>query len=726
MNRPTARLQFSALALLLGLAVTVSYAPALKGGFIWDDESYVTENTNLRSAAGLRDIWLSPGSSPQYYPLVFTSFWAEYRLWGLRPLGFHLTNVALHLANALLLWWLLRSLAVPGAWLAAAIWGLHPVNVESVAWITERKNVLSGIFYLATLLLFVRPGAGRDAADDTDGAFLPASRARLLAAYGCFFCALLSKTVTATLPLALVLLWWWKGISISARRLRLLAPLFAAGAGLASVTLWMEKYHVGAQGDEWALTLPQRFLVAGRALWFYAGKLLWPADLAFIYPRWDVQGAPWAHYLYPAAAAAVIAAFWLLRRRLGRGPLAAVLFFGVTLAPALGFIDYYPMRFSFVADHFAYLASIGIVVPAVALLHRGLDYGPARISRHARDPLGGRSASIGRAAAVALLVPLALLTWRQSGIYLDLETLWRDTIRKNPGAWMTHNNLGVALADRGQTAEAIEHYLTAVKLRPDFADGWVNLGDSYLVEGRTLEAIDQYLHGLRLTHILPKAHTGLGAALGRLGRAEEARAHLEEALRQDPKSEEARFQLALIPASYGDPATAERRLVDLLQLNPSHVRALLLLGDVLSAQGRATEALQRYREASRLRPDSAEAHNRIGVLLADRGERREAEAAFVRALSLKPDFAEAAYNLGRLLDLEGRRVEAVARYRSALAANPRAPEVRNNLGVDLILLGDVEQGLDQLREALRLSPGDQEARRNLQLFEQEAAQQAVR
>jgi Flp pilus assembly protein TadD len=646
-------------ALVLAAAVASSYLPAVRGGFVWDDDSYVTENRTLRSAGGLKEIWLSPGSTPQYYPLVFTSFWAEYRLWRLRPLGYHLVNVVLHIANTLFVWWLFRSLAVPGAWLAAAIWGLHPVNVESVAWITERKNVLSGFFYLASLLAFVR------------------ARPPYPVAAGLFGCALLSTSVTATLPLALVLIWWWKGTDIGFRKMFSLLPLLAAGAAFAGMTLWMERFHVGAQGEDWALTLSDRLLIAGRAVWFYAGKLLWPADLSFIYPRWDVRGAPWSQCLYPLAAVGVVAALWFLRAKVGRGPLAAVLYFIGTLAPALGFVDIYPMRFSFVADHFTYLASIGLVALFAAVLDRALSGAISRLSRGATEDRKQTHRILrGAVAAFILLLPLGILTWRQGGIYRDLETLWRDTTEKNPAAWIAHNNLAVILADRGRTGEAIRHYGEALNVRPELADARVNLGNALLAEGRTEEAVTTYRRALQFDGRLPHGHLGLGVALERSGKVEEARAHYEEALRLDPDFEDARYRLALTSAGLRDWRNAEWQLDEVLRLNPAHAKARVRLADVLVAQGRDAEAENHYREALLVGPEVPEAHNGLGILLAGRGDLKEAEASFSRAIALKPDFAEAHYNLCRLLHLEGRTAEAAEHCRRASASGP---EARRNL-----------------------------------------------
>ncbi|HOW90547.1 MAG TPA: hypothetical protein PL037_09700, partial [Elusimicrobiales bacterium] len=319
-------------AVFLVCMTALAYLPALRdGGYIWDDKAHVSGCHFLENAAGLRAIWTRIGSrnggTQQYYPLTYTSFWAEYRLWGPDPAGYHLTNVLLHGLNAALVWLILLRLRVPGALLAALIFALHPVHVESVAWITQRKNVLSGFFYLLSLRCFLKFFGVEENEGRTSAGTGAASPGLYAAGSVLFVCALASKSVTATLPAAVLLALWWKRGRIAWKELLLVSPLLAAGAASGLVTAYLEKHHVGASGADWALSPAERFILAGRALWFYAGKLAWPSPLMFIYPRWDITGEAWPQYLLPSGALAVISALWRLRVRLGRGPLAAVLFF---------------------------------------------------------------------------------------------------------------------------------------------------------------------------------------------------------------------------------------------------------------------------------------------------------------------------------------------------------------------------------------------------------------
>jgi hypothetical protein len=385
--------------------VIAAYIPAIMGGFVWDDDDYVTRNPTLSGSGGLQRIWFEIGAVPQYYPLVHTSFWLEFHLWGLWPLGYHLVNVLFHGCSAILLWRVLLRLGVRGAWLAAAVFALHPVQVESVAWITERKNILSGVFYLSALLAYVRfLGLGR-------GGFGPRGRwGWYWLALVLFLCALLSKTVTCSLPAAILLLLWWKRSRLRLNDVLSLVPFFVLGAALGLTTAWMEQHYVGAQGAEWALSWLDRCLIAGRALWFYVGKLVWPARLAFIYPRWQIDSALW-QYCYPLAAVGLVVCLWVLRRRIGKAPLVAALYFGGTLGPALGFINVYPMRFSFVADHFQYMASVGLLTLMVGLLTTGLDrLARAGGGRQVHGLAGPGTHVVRLAVPAALLGLLAVLT----------------------------------------------------------------------------------------------------------------------------------------------------------------------------------------------------------------------------------------------------------------------------------------------------------------------------
>jgi tetratricopeptide (TPR) repeat protein len=698
-------------ALALAAAVALAYLPALRAGFVWDDDANVTANANLRDRDGLRRIWTESTANQQYYPLTHTSFWVERRLFGLDAFGYHLDNVVLHGLAALLLWRVLLLLELPGAWLAAAIFAVHPLQAESVAWITERKNTLSGFFFFAAAFAGVKALGIGGAAAGGEPAAAPGRRRRWYAlCCALFLGAVLAKSVAGLLPPVLALLLWWKRDRLTVRDLAPLVPLTLLGAAAGLHTAWLEQHHVGAVGPEFTRTPAETALVAGRAAWFYLGKLVLPAGLSFIYPRWRLDVADPAGWLYPAAALALIGALGALRGRIGKGPATAALYYGVMLFPALGFLKVYFMRYAFVQDHFQYLAGVG----PIALFAAGASAlaGRARGAGAARLP---SSRALSAALALLLLAPLVLITRERCGAYRDEETLWRDTLARNPAAWIAHNNLGVLLTGHGRLDEALRHLEEALRLRPDLAEIRVSLGAALLAAGRAAEAGEQYRRAVALSPELPSAHAGLGAALEREGRGAEALAALEEALRLEPEGADLRYRLAGLHLRRGDPARAAVLVEELLRRDPAAPRAHALAGEILAAQGKGREAEAAFREAIRLGPGGFEGHLGLGVLLAARGDLGAAAASLDRALAAKPDAAAAHYNLGRVLDLRGETAEAVRHYRQAIATDPGFAEAHNNLGVDLLLQGQADPGREHLREALRLRPDYREARVNLEL-----------
>jgi tetratricopeptide (TPR) repeat protein len=658
----------------LVVLTVLAYVPAIRGGFVWDDDAYVTNNQTLQSVEGLRRIWLEVGAVPQYYPLVHTGFWVEYHLWGTHPMGYHLINVLLHGLSAVLLWRALRRLSVPGAWMAAAVFALHPVHVESVAWITERKNVLSGFFYLAAVLAYLRFDGRRSRPAEATPPEERRSPWRLYVLSLAFFtCALLSKTTAATLPAALLVILWWKRGRAPWSELPLLAPFLALGIGLGLHTAWLERTLVGARGPEWDLSWVDRFLVAGRALWFYAGKLVWPSRLTFLYPRWEIDATAAWQYLFPLAALAVGLVLWTLRGRIGRGPAAAVMFFAGTLFPALGFFDVYPMQFSFVADHFQYLASIGLIVLGVG--------GAARF-------LSARVTGVARGIAALVLLILGGLTWSQAGSYRDLETLWRDTLRKNPGAWLAHNNLGNVLAGRGDLQGAIEAFSRAVEVKPDYAMAYFNRGTS---------------------------RSGLGQIDGALE-------DLDRALEIDPDLAEAHVNRALLREGRGEMQAALNDYLRALEIAPWSHAAHSNLGNLYRKLGQPDRALAEYEEALRINPGYAKAWNNRGSLRVEQGDFERALGDFDEALRLDPGVAAVHKNRGLANGNLGRYVEAVADYTRALEIAPGDPESRFYRGLSHLRLREWEQAVADFTETLRLRPGFAQALYNRAIAYREAGE----
>lgn len=528
----------------------IAYLPALKAGFVFDDDTYLTRNPAVQTAGGLGDIWFKPSASPQYYPLTFTSFWVEYRLWGLDPAGYHMVNVLLHAANAILLYVLLRGLGIPVAWLAASIFAVHPVAVESVAWIVERKNVLSAFFWLAAALSYLR-FAG----------VIGAHASRQWALYGlalaCLVLSLLAKSATATWPAAMLVVLWWKRGRLTLRDVTPLLPAFfiAVASGLA--TTWIEKNQVGAEGPEFAWTLVGSWLIAGRAIWFYVWRLLWPFGMCFVYPRWDVDPSQAWQHLFPAAVVAVLALLWLLRKRIGRGPLAAALLFVGTLTPALGFVKVYAMRYSFVADHWVYHTSPIFIMAVAAACSRWV----ARLRWESRVRFG---------VAVAVVVFLAILTYRQSTCYRDIETFWRATLDCNGNAWMAHNNLGLQLLGGRRFAEAEEHFVQTIKLKPDHFVALTNLGVAVFAQGRFDEAMTHYRAALAVKPDYALARNHLGVTYFQKRDFAAAAEELRQAVSQNPDNEPARRHLGMVLEQQGEFKAAIEQYEAALKLQPNN------------------------------------------------------------------------------------------------------------------------------------------------------------
>jgi tetratricopeptide (TPR) repeat protein len=579
---------------LLAAATLLAYERVRHAGFIWDDDAHLI-NPGLSSLHGLRRIWTEPGATQQYYPVLYTAFWLEQRLWGYSATGYHLANVALHLVVVLALYRVLRRLAVPGALLAASAFALHPVCVESVAWISEQKNTLSAVLYLAAGLAYLRFDGERRARWYVLGISL-------------FALALLSKSVTATLPAALLVVFWWKRGRLSWRRdLRPLLPWFAIASAAGAITAWVEQTLVGADGGVFPLGMVGRFLVAGRAVCFYFRKDLWPADLVFIYPHWSIDVRDPIQYAFPAAVAAVTAALFLLRRRT-RGPLAAALLFIGTLFPALGFIDAYPFRYSYVADHFQYLAA--------AML---LAAGAAGLSVATRPQAPGVRVAAG-AAAAGVLALLAALTWRQTAMYSDVGTLWQVTLERNPACWMAYNNLGLALMADGQPEEAMAQYRKALEIEPGYPGAHNNLGIALLGEGRVDEAVAQLEAAIAIAPRDAESHNNLGLAFRRQGK-------LAEALGQ-----------------YGAA----------LEIKPDDLLTNFNMGNACLQAGRVDDAIARYQKALQISPGFADAHNNLGNAYRSRGRMGGAVAEYRRALAIDPANARARTNLADTLRAGGR------------------------------------------------------------------------
>jgi len=576
--------------LILAAVTILAYQPAWHGGLLWDDDNCTTPR-ELRSLDGLWRIWFQPRATAQYYPLLYSSYWIQQRLLGDSTTGYHLVNLLLHIGCVVLVLKILRLLRIPGAELATIVFALHPVNVETVAWIAERKNTLSGLFGLGATLWYLKFDESR-------------SRRSYALALGLFLLGLLSKTAIVTLPLALLAILWWKRGTIFWRRdVAPVIPFLFLSAAAGLITSWLEYSSIGYKARTLDLSLLDRCLIAGRAFWSQLSKLLWPSNLMFVYPRWEINAAVWWQYLFPVAVLGLLTILWILRRW-SRAPLAGVLVYIFLLLPSLGFLNIYFFIYSFVADHWQYLACLGIITPCasgIVLLAGRLKHWQAWLEPGTILLSGG---------------VLFLLTWQQSRMYTDIETLYRATIARNPACWMAQVNLGNILYQANRIPEAMDLFNQAMRIKPAVAH--YSLGNALVQKQRTLEAIDEYKRALAIDPDEAETHNNLGNALLLRGRTPEAIHEYEQALR----------------------------------LNPAYAKAHNNLGNALLQTGRASEAIDHYKEALRIAPNSADAHNNLAAALAQMGRTSEAIEELKATLRINPGYVDARNNLAKLEALQ--------------------------------------------------------------------------
>lgn len=566
---------FAAGVVMLATLVLIVYLPTLRGDFLWDDDAVLTNNPLIHSPQGLYDFWFTT-KAPDYWPLTGTSLWLEWRLWGRNPTGYHVSNVVLHLLSSLLLWTVLRRLHIgePGAWLGALLFAVHPVNVESVAWITQRKNTLSMVLYLLSALAFINVLNGR-------------GRRWYALSLTAFVLGMLSKASIVIMPAAMLIGAIRLHGKLTKQYWRLTAPFFAVAGLLTAVNIWFQTHRAiqtDVVRDDGMLS---RLAGAGAAVWFYLSKALLPRDLMFVYPRWQIDIGDWRWWVPLALLGLLFTALRLGRHRLGSGPLLAMTYFVLGVLPAAGFINIYFMKYSLVADHWQYVAILGVV----ALAGGGFAVAWRRWPRSSA------------AAALAIVAAMTFTAWRHAHHFRDVETLWRHTIERNPHSWIAHHNLASHLGRQGRMEEALEHYREAVRIRPDFADAYYGLGSALDRLQQHEQAISHYQLALSFNDRDADTWNNLGNALANLRRDEEA-------------------------------MQAYRRAI---ALRPRHVVALNNLGNALLRKDRLAEAAEMFRAAMAVRDDFAAAHNGLGNTLARMGEFDGAIGHFREAVRLESD-----------------------------------------------------------------------------------------
>jgi tetratricopeptide (TPR) repeat protein len=584
-------------AVLLSLAILFAYQQIWHAGFIWDDDSHLTRNPCIVGPLGFKEIWTTQAAT--YYPLVLSSFWLQHAVWGLNPLPYHLVTLAAHLGCALLLWKVLRKLEIKGAWVGAAIWALHPVQVESVAWVTELKNTQSCFFYLASIFFFLKwYGVGKSW-----------SAAHVyIASLFCALLASLSKSSTVMLPVVLGLCTWWTDGQWRWRNAPKLIPFFLVSIATSTWTIWEQKFHSGAIGASWSQSWSERVIIAGRVFWFYLGKLFWPHPLVFIYPRWRIDAANFLAYFPALAAFAVLLALWWNRNGRLRALFFGLIYFAVSLFPVLGFFNIYFFRYSFVGDHLQYLASIGPLV----LVGSGIAVLASRL----------RANLLSATAFCALLLGCALLTWRQSRMYVSDETLWRTTLARDPDSWMAQNNLGVDLLKRGQPEEALVHFQKALDGNPNRTEVLNDIGVAYLRLGRPAESLPYLEQAKERDSTRPDVLSSLGSALLQTGRTDEAITYLEKAREKFPDYVPALSYLGAALLQKGRAEEASVPLLRAVAIEPENKSAHFNLANTLLQMRRVDEALSHLEKVLAMDPNDPEAEKNVAWVLATSPEDR--------------------------------------------------------------------------------------------------------
>ncbi|MBI3786384.1 MAG: tetratricopeptide repeat protein [Deltaproteobacteria bacterium] len=585
------RLQMLAGVGLLAALVLLAYYPAIHGQFVLDDTWLLTNNPLIRASDGLLRFW-NVLESHDAWPMTNTSFWLEWRLWGMNPTGYHLTNLLLHVIEACLIWAILEKLSVSGALLAALLFALHPVNVESVAWISQRKNLLALLFSLLSILFSFEAGAASPKAPRSSQSALDGWYWLSLLS---FVLAMLSKGSAAVLPVILIGIVWWQR-PLTQRDAWRAAPFFLISCLLVPLNMWLQARVIDPSLRPGMI---ERLLGAGAVVWFYLYKALLPINLVFVYPQWHIHPDRLSWWLPLFATVTVSVALWWFRSTVVRPLFLAWAYFCVALTPVLGFTDITFMEHSLVADHYQHVPLIGVVV----LLAAAWSGGQRRLG------VAGSRALL--AVAVVVIATLAFLTRRQSALYVDSLTLYQATLEKNPESWMLRTNLCSVFADAQRFREAIPQCEYALRLKPDAANAHNNLGNALLGIGQIKPAIGHLEEASRLQPQAAEIHNSLGTALREAGRLQEAGEHYRAAL----------------------------------QLQPDYAAAHDNWGIALAKGGRTQEAISQFEQALQIDPNSPKAHNNLGIALAQTGKLDEAIGQFQQALHLDPSLADAQNNL---------------------------------------------------------------------------------
>jgi tetratricopeptide (TPR) repeat protein len=707
------------------------FVQTLRHEFVnYDDDVYVYENPEVSRGLTLQGIvWaFTHVHSSNWHPLTWISHMLDCQLYGLSPGGHHLTNILLHTATAILLFLVLRRMsgALWRSAFVAAVFAIHPLRVESVAWVAERKDVLSGVFFMLTIGAYVRyvqkqsrvePSSLRFAAPESRGSraqTAPAPGPRLWTLDYClvllfFALGLMCKPMLVTLPFVLLLLDYWPlnrlradtatepifrlaGRLVPRRLVFEKLPLFGLAVASGVVTIYAQ---TGAIQSFEHVSLPLRMGNALMSYVDYLGQMFWPAGLAVLYPFTAGGVGVSGMVLSLVLLAGISAGVFALRRR----PyfLTGWLWYLLMLVPVIGIVQ---VGAQARADRYTYLPQIGLYLLstwAAADLCAGW--------RHRRAVLGG--------CATVILVALIFCARVQTSYWRNSESLWTHTLACTFDNFIGHTNLGNALLKMGNVNEAIAHYQKALQIKPDSAEAHNNLGNALIKKGSVDEAIAHYQKALQIKPDYAETHNNLGNALLKKGSVDEAIVHFQKALQIKPDFAEAYNNLGDSLLKKGSVDEAITHFQKALQIKPGYAEAHYNLGNALNKKGSVDEAITHFQKAVQIKSDYAEAYNNLGDALLKKGGVDEAIVHFQKALQIKPDFAEAHYNLGDALIKKGSVDEAIVHFQKALQIKPDYAEAHNNLGNALFKKGSMDEAITHYQKALQIKSDYAKAHINL-------------
>ena len=620
LHRPIVR------ALLIFVLAVIPFLPALHGQFTWDDDLLLTNSPQVRAWNGLHLIWNPFAQLVQYFPLTYTTFWLEHKLWGLDTTGYHLVNMLLQGGAAILLWLALKRLGMRTAWFAALLWAIHPVQVDSVAWISERKNTLSGLFYMLAAWAYLRFARIGDPPPETNTPELAGTPARLnwpfyALALVAFIAALLAKTLVCTFPAAMLIVLWWKRGRLPWRDAIAMIPFFFFGFALAAITAWEEHHDMIRGGSADLLFSPaQRAIIVGKNLWFYLRILACPYPIMEIYPRWNLDIANPLNYLAPIASLFLLVALFLGRRKIGLAPLAALLFFLVTISPLLGFLNFYTMHYSFVADHYQYLACLSVLVLAAE--------GAARL-------LHSRPQFRTTLAALVILLLMGASAFYSSLFQSNLK-LWSWNVEKNPDAYTAQHNLGVAYLNIGNAAEGKRRILLALSQEPDDDNVQRSAGRVAINEGRLEDALQFFEKAIRLRPDYGRSYLMLGSTYERMGRREDALAAYRRAVELGPAEPGAFGALAALLKKQNQLAEAAKAYENDLYFDPGNmITPLQRYANLLLDMKRYNDAITQYQFILKYQSNNPAIWDNLAFAYHQLGQDDKAVAAKKRANELE-------------------------------------------------------------------------------------------